>query len=1060
VFAHFFINRPIFATVLSIIITIAGAIAYAVLPVAQYPEITPPTVQVTATWSGASAQDVSTGVAIPIEKQVNGVENMLYMESRCTNDGQMNMIVTFRVGADLNMAQVLVQNRVSMAMAKLPESVKQTGVTVNKQSPSILLVINFFSDDVSIQDPKYRDPIYLSNYVNLQVRDTIARIDGVGNVTLFGEREYSIRINLDPLKLAMRGLTPVDVINAIREQNQQVAAGQVGQPPVPPKIHLDFQNTINVFGRLKDRQQFEEIVLKTARDPQSNSVSVLKLKDVAEVVLGAKEYSTDCTVDGKPSVGLALYQLPGSNALETAAKVKETLAKLKKSFPPGVNAAIYYDTTPFINESIHEVEKTLRDAVILVAIVVLLFLQTWRAAIIPLIAVPVSIIGTCAVMAALGFSLNNLTLFGLVLAIGIVVDDAIVVVENVEHHMEHGLTPLQASHKAMDEVSGPVIAVALVLCAVFVPSAFISGIQGLFFKQFALTIAVSTVISAFNSLTLSPALSAILLRPKTATPDLLQRVLNGTIGYVFRAFNRGFDAATRGYIGVVKRMLRFSMIALLVYGGLLLCTGYMFTHVPTGFIPSQDKGYLVADIQLPDAMALDRTKELASRFDAIARGEKGVLHTIGIPGQSAVTGAFNPNTATFFIILDEFSERPGDKFGADAIGMRIFKKAQAIREARISVFGAPAVDGLGNAGGFKLQVQDKGDLGIGTLEGIGDLVARDANAQKGLVGVFSSFRASTPQVRLDIDRPLAKSKGLNLNDVFTSLEATFGAYYVNDITLFNNNFQVKLQARPGARMRVQDIGMVRVRNSDGQMIALDTFAVVKEDSGPSMVTRYNTFPSTPIMGGSLPGLSSGQVLSMMDQICDKNLPPQMSYEWTDLSYQQVNAGNTGAMVFAVSVLLVFLVLAAQYESWVLPLSVILIVPMCLLCAVIGIAIAKMDINIFTQIGLVVLVGLSSKNAILIVEFAKQKREEGAGAFDAAIEACRLRLRPIMMTSFAFILGVLPLVLSTGAGAEMRRTLGVAVFSGMLGVTFFGIFLTPVFYFVLQRLTSKTAAPPR
>jgi len=1066
VISHFFIDRPIFASCLSIVIVLCGSIAYTTLPVAQYPDITPPTVQISATWPGASAADVATGVAIPIEQQVNGVENMLYMESRCTNDGQMNLIVTFKVGTDLNMAQVLVQNRVTTAMAKLPEAVKSSGVTTNKQSPSVLLVVNFFSKlKPGLEDKKdpteddyIRNQEYLSNTLKTQVKDVIARVEGVGNISIFGEREFSIRINLNTSKLAMRNLTPVDIIAAVREQNQQVAAGQIGQPPVIKSIHLDFQNNINVFGRLKSVEDFEDIVVKTTRDPATNSVRIVRLKEVAEVKLGSKSYDTDCQlylhdkekVKNLPSVGMAIFQLPGSNAIVTADKVKAAMKKLSESFEDGVYYDIYYDTTPFIDESIHEVEKSLRDAIILVAIVVLLFLQTWRAALIPLIAVPVSIIGTFAVMAAIGFSINNLTLFGLVLAIGIVVDDAIVVVENVEHHLAHGLSPRDASRKAMEEVSGPIIAVALVLCAVFVPCAFISGIQGQFFKQFALTIAVSTVISAFNSLTLSPALCAILLKPKGARPDLFQRILNATIGRVFSAFNRAFDWSTGRYTRGVKLLLRGSLITLLVYVGLLVLTGYAFTHVPTGFIPSQDKGYLIADMQLPDAAALGRTQTLADEFARLAEDTPGVGQVISIPGQSFVTGSFNPNTATFFIVFNSFHDRHGKDQYADSIAMAIRKKAAAIRGARIGVFGAPAVDGLGNAGGFKMHVQAKRDLGYGTLQGMGDNVARAANAQPGLVGAFSSFRASAPQIRLEIDRVNVKSKNIDLSDLFRTLEATLGAYYVNDVTLFENNYQVKIQAQADFRMKVEDIGQLRIRNRDGVMIALNTFVKAIDDSGPSMITRFNMFSSTPIMGGNLPSLSSGQTISIMEQVCKKELPPSMGYEWADLSYQQVNAGDTAMYVFAISVVLVFLVLAAQYESWSLPLSVILIVPMSLLCAVTGVAIAHMDINIFTQIGLIVLIGLASKNAILIVEFAKEKRKEGMSAVDAAVEACRLRLRPIIMTSFAFILGVLPLVISTGAGAEMRRTLGTAVFSGMLGVTFFGIFLTPVFYCLLQR----------
>ncbi len=1058
-FAQFFINRPIFASVLSIILVIAGAISLVRLPIAQYPEITPPTISINATWAGASAEDVATGVSIPIEKEVNGVENMLYMESRCTSDGQMNLTVTFEVGTDLDMAQVLVQNRVAIAMAKLPDAVKQTGVSTKKKSPSILLVVNFISPDDS------RDQIYLSNYARSQVKDELSRIKGVGDVNFMGEREFSIRINLDTNKLAMLNLTPIDVMQAVREQNQQVPAGQVGQPPIPPKYKVDFQNTISVFGRLKDTTQFEQIVVKSVRDPRSGSVRVIRLNEVAQVDLGAKNYDQDSTADGQPSVGLAIYQMPGSNAIDTANTIHSTLADMKKSFPPGVGYEIFYDTTPFVMESIHEVEKTFRDAVILVAIVVLIFLQTWRAALIPLIAVPVSIVGTFAVMHLFGFSLNNLTLFGLVLAIGIVVDDAIVVVENVEHHMVHGLSPKDATRKAMTEVSGPVIAVALVLCAVFVPTAFISGIQGQFYRQFALTIAVSTVISAMNSLTLSPALSAILLKPKTARPDLLQRFLNFTLGWFFLAFNKAFDRSIDGYAWSVKRLLRGAVIVLIVYGGLLFLTKYTFTHVPTGFIPQQDKGYLLVDIQLPDAYSLQQTKVISKRVDDIARNTKGVLHRIGIEGMSFVTGANSSNTCTYFIILDEFSKRHDRELSGDAIAAALRKQFAEIEGARINVYGAPPVDGLGTTAGAKLQIQDKGGLGFGTLQGMGGNFMREGAVQPGLVGVFSSFRADTPRIRLAIDRTNAISKGIDLDDLFKTLQSTTGTYYVNDVTLQDNNYQVNLQAKSVFRMTPDDIGRYYVRNRNGQMIALNTFSQANYDSGPTMVVRYNMFPAADAVAIPAEGTSSGQTVAIMEQIADKVLPPQMGYEWTELTYLQQKSGDTSMVVFALSVTLVFLVLAAQYESWSLPLAVVLIVPMCLLCAALGVAIMHMDINIFTQIGLVVLVGLASKNAILIVEFAKEKTAQGASPFDAAVEASRSRLRPIMMTSFAFILGVVPLVISEGAGAEMRRALGTAVFSGMLGVTFFGIFLTPVFYFVLQWLVGRgrravdTARPP-
>jgi multidrug efflux pump len=1091
---HFFINRPIFASVLSIVIVLCGYLALQSLPVAQYPEITPPTISVIANYPGANAIDVARTVATPIELEVNGVERMLYMESKSTNDGQMNLTITFEVGTDLNMAQVLVQNRVNLALPKLPDVVKTLGVSTKKKSPSITLVVNVYSPDGS------RDQTYLSNFATHDIKDELARLPGVGDVSILGEREYSLRIWTDPNKLANLGLTSMDVVKAIREQNQQVAAGQIGRPPIPPQVKIDYQNTINVLGRLEEVEQFQKMIIKVGGNQDGKSVRTVKLSEVARIELGAKNYDSETTLDGRPTVSLAIFQLPGSNALETAERIKEKMDELmKRQWPEGdikkrnegsIDYGIFYNTTPFIEESIHEVIKTLIEAIVLVAIVVLIFLQNWRSALIPLVAVPVAIIGTFAVLALFGFSLNNLTLFGLVLAIGIVVDDAIVVVESVEHHLAHGLSPKEATEKAMTEVTGPVVAVALVLCAVFVPTAFISGITGLFFQQFALTIAVSTVISAFNSLTLSPALCAILLKPKTAKRDPLQFLLDLTLGWFFKLFNKFFDISTNLYVGIVRTFLRLSLIILVVYGGLLLLTGNVFSKVPTGFIPLQDKGYLLIDIQMPGATSIQRTQKTVELVDRIGRSLPAVANTIGVPGQSVISGEFSSSVGTFFFPLKSFEVRHTketyyvaviqqfvgavrqiqgasltDEF-VKSVYDRYYAKtskepwnedfAQHIREcctemknAQILAFGPPPVDGLGNAGGFKMMIQDRGSLGFATLQGMVQNVARNANAQPGLMMVGSNFRANTPQIEVKIDRENAMAKGVNLGELFSTLQMNLGSFYINDITKFDRNYQVNIQSDSQFRMKIEDIGRLRLRNNNGQMIALNTFAQIKQVAGPSVVTRYNQQPAAPIFGGTAPGVSSGQGIQTMAQIADDTLPRSMTYEWTDLSYQEVKVSNTTMVVFALSVLLVFLVLAAQYESWILPLAVILIVPMCLLCAAIGVLIANYDLNIFTQIGLVVLVGLASKNAILIVEFAKLEHEKGSSVWDAALAASRLRLRPILMTSFAFILGVVPLVLSEGAGAEMRRTLGTAVFSGMLGVTIFGIFFTPVFYYVLS-----------
>ncbi len=1068
-FSNFFINRPIFASVLSIIITLAGSVALFTLPIAQYPEITPPTVEVSATYPGANAKVVADTVAAPVEQQVVGVEDMLYMSSQCTNDGSYVLTVTFKNGVDLNMAQVLVQNRVALAQPILPDLVKRRGVTVKKKSPSVLMIVNLFSPDGS------RDNLYLSNYATIQLKDELSRLDEVGDITYIGQRDYSMRLWLDPEKMATRNLSATDVTQAIEQQNTQVAAGQIGQPPV--NTGQTFQYTITTMGRLADPDEFADMILKS--DAQGNLV---RLRDVARIELGAQGYDQTCRLDGRPSVALSIYQLPGSNALNIAQRVRAKMEDLKTRFPAGVDYAIVYDTTPFINESINEVFKTLRDAVVLVAIVVLVFLQNWRSAIIPLIAVPVAIVGTFAIMAAMGFSLNNLTLFGLVLAIGIVVDDAIVVVEAVEHHIEHGLSPRDATVKAMQQVSGPVIAVGLVLSAVFIPCAFITGIMGQFFRQFALTISVSTVISAFNSLTLSPALTALLLRPrdKHSAPPLpwpafvlaggwlgweflsgwlmnpanrlpfaisaenapwigavlgaiagaaVAYPLNKILGFSFRTFNRAFDLTSQAYTWMVGRLLRVSLLVLVLYGGLLYLTYVGFGATPKGFIPTQDKGYLVVNLQLPDSASVGRTEEVMRRIEDITGNKNnkktpGVAHTVAISGQSILLGANAPNFGAMYVMLDDFHDRLADDLSADAIAANLQSRLQgAISEGVVNVLGAPPLEGLGNAGGFKIMIEDRGNQGLEVLQSVADAIVVDGNNTPGLRDLFTSFRANTPWLYLSIDRTAAKMLGVSMSEVFNTLQVYLGSLYVNDFNLFGRTWQVNVQAEQNFREQVDDLKQLKVRSERGGMVPFGSIAEVKDITGPVLVNRYNMYPEQPINCSSDSSISSGQAIDLMQSVVDHNLNWSMRSEWTELALLQLQTGNTAMLVFILAVVLVFLVLAAQYESWSLPLAVILVVPMCLLCSIAAVLFAQLDVNIFTQVGFVVLIGLACKNAILIVEFARARREAGMSRADATLEACALRLRPIVMTSFAFILGVVPLVISEGAGHEMRRTLG-------------------------------------
>jgi multidrug efflux pump len=1094
-FSRFFIDRPIFATVLSIAITLGGGLAVFNLPLAQYPPVTPPTVQVNCNYPGASAQVVAESVAAPIEQQVNGVENMLYMSSQCTNDGSYNLTVTFKQGVNLNLAQVLVQNRVNLALPMLPDVLKQTGATTRKMSPDILMSVN-------INSPNGRyDQLYLSNYALIHIRDELLRLPGVSDVFLSGQRDYSMRIWVDPEKLAARSLTAGDVVKALRQQNVQVAAGQIGQQPV--RQGQNTQITLTTLGRLKEPEQFENVILRATPDGR-----ITRIRDIGRVVLGARSEDVNCKLDGKPSVGLPIFQLPDANALEVADLIHAKMDELAKSFPEDLIYEIQYDTTPYTRECIQEVFKSLGKAIMLVAFVVLLFLQSWRSAVIPLIAVPVAIVGTFGVMAMMGFSLNNLTLFGLVLAIGIVVDNAIVIVEAVDHYIQQGLAPREATIQAMHQLSAPVVAVGLVLSAVFVPCAFISGITGQFFRQFALTIAASTIISTFNSLTLSPALTAVLLRPRTngaaevlprlfyvvvggllaywsftpwialigcAAGWLVARPVNFLLGVFFRLFNRAFGAARNLYLRTVGILLRFAAIVLVAYSGLLFLTYWDFNRTPKGFIPTQDMGYLLVNVQLPDAASAERTRDVTDRVQDICMATPGVKHTLVVAGTSFALSASASNFGSMFTILDDFDNREAPGLNSEEIAAKLRTRFnKEIPEAMVSVFPAPPVRGVSRTGGFKVLVEDRGDLGLQTLQQQADNLTekagklRNARKQPLLIMQPNIFRANCPQLYVDLNRAQCMTLGVPLADAFNTLQVYLGSLYVNDLNLFGRTWQVVVQADAKFRNQVEKVKQLKVRNSAGGMAPIGALAEVREVNGPLILTRYNMYPAAAINGNPGPGRSSGQSIASLQQLADKELLPSMRYEWTEMAYLQLQAGSTAMILFGLAVVTVFLVLAAQYESWSMPLAVILVVPMCLLSAVVGVTAVPAsldwltanskfftrviggiatptDINIFTQIGFVVLVGLASKNAILIVEFAKRQRASGMSRREAALAACQLRMRPIVMTSSAFILGVSPLLIAHGAGAEMRRTLGTAVFSGMVGVTLFGIFLTPVFF---------------
>jgi len=1047
--AQFFISRPIFAGVLSSIILIAGLIALPNLPISEYPEVVPPTVVVKATYPGANPEVIADTVASPLEQSINGVENMLYQSSQATADGVMTLTITFKLGSDVDKAQVQVQNRVAQALPKLPEEVQRLGVTTNKASPDLTMVVHLISPG------KRYDTLYLSNFATLRVKDELARLDGVGDVQIFGAGNYSMRVWLDPDKVASRNLTAGDVVKAIREQNVQVAAGALGAPPTSSSA--DFQLLVNTKGRLVTEADFGAIVVRAGDAGQ-----ITRLRDVARIELGADTYALRSLLDNQPAVAIPIFARPGSNAIAISTAVRAKMQELKRTFPADIDYTVVYDPTVFVRSSIEAVVHTLFEAIVLVVIVVIVFLQTWRASVIPLIAVPVSLIGTFAVMDLFGFSLNALSLFGMVLAIGIVVDDSIVVVENVERNIERGLSPLDATRQAMKEVTGPIVATALVLCAVFIPTAFISGLSGQFYKQFALTIAISTVISAFNSLTLSPALSAVLLKARGAAPDRLQQIINRVLGWFFRPFNRIFASASGGYLWGVARIVRAGGIALAVYGGLIGLAWLGFATTPTGFVPPQDKQYLVAFAQLPDAATLDRTEDVIKRMGEIALKQPGVANAVSFPGLSINGFTNSPNSGIVFTPLKPFDERTGRGQSAAEIAAALNQKFAAIQDAYIAIFPPPPVQGLGTIGGFRLQIEDRGSGGFEELyKQTQNLVAK-GNATPGLAGLFSSFQINVPQIRADVDREKAKSQGVDLQNLYDTMQIYLGSLYANDFNRFGRTYQVNVQAEPQFRLQAEDIVKLKTRNAAGDMIPLKSFVTVESSSGPDRVMHYNGFVTAEINGAAGPGFSTGQAQKIMEDLAHRELPNGMTFEWTELTYQQILAGNTMIYIFPLVVLLVFLVLAAQYESLALPLAVIMIMPMVLLSAILGVKLSGGDNNIFTQISLIVLVGLASKNAILIVEFARDAEAHGASTLRAILKAAHLRLRPILMTSFAFIMGVIPLVLSRGAGAEMRHAMGVAVFAGMLGVTLFGLVLTPVFYYLVRRLRrheAPTAAAP-
>ena len=1047
-FSHFFVDRPIFAGVISVIVTLLGFISFRALPVTEYPEIATPTVVVSATFAGASAEVIAQTVATPIEQEINGVDNMLYVVSQSTGNGALSISVVFKPGTNIDLAQVLVQNRVSVALPRLPEEVQRIGVTVRKSSPDLMLVIHLISPDGSL------DQQYISNYATINIKDVITRIDGVGDTIIFGARDYSMRIWLDPAKVQARKLTASDVVTALRAANVQVAAGSINQPPATSPSA--FEIAVQTLGRLSDPEQFNEIVVATDDDGR-----VTRVRDIARVELGSQDYTRNAYLDNKVATAIGIFQRPGSNALATAATVISTMEQLAKSFPQGMSYRVAYNTTEFIQQSVDEVIKTLFEAVVLVVIVIILFLQTWRAAIIPIVAIPVSLIGTFLVMTAFGFSLNNLTLFGLVLAIGIVVDDAIVVVENVERYLRQGMSPREASHKTMDEVGGALIAIALVLCAVFIPSAFITGISGAFYRQFALTIASSTIISAVVSLTLSPALAALLLKPHGHEQRSgLWRTLSIPFDLFFTRFNRLFEQLSQGYGELTRRTLRVSVLMLVIYGGLIGLTYFQFARTPSGFIPPLDRAYFITAISLPPGASLERTDQLVRQASDTLLNRPGVDHAVAFAGFDGATFTNAPNAGVIFVTLKPFEERVKAGLSSDSILNDLRAQMQALRQAFVLVIPPPSVPGIGTGGGFKLYVQDRAGRGPRALEQAVGTITGPANQTAGLVQVFTLFNTSTPQVYADIDRTKAEMLGVPITRFFDTLSTYMGSSFVNDFNILGRTYRVTAQADNPFRLSLRDVENLRTRSVSGDMVPLGSVATFQEITGPYRVPRYNLFPAAEVQGATLPGFSTGQAIAAMEKIIATNLPSGFGFEWTEIALQEKIAGNTAPVAFSLAVVFVFLLLAAQYESLLLPLAVILIVPMCLLAAISGVLLRGMDNNVLTQIGFVVLIGLAAKNAILIVEFARQAEEQGANRLEAAVQAARTRLRPILMTSLAFILGVVPLVLATGAGAEMRQALGTAVFFGMIGVTLFGLLFTPVFYVLVRWIGTRTFRSPR
>ncbi|MBQ4834839.1 efflux RND transporter permease subunit [Pseudoalteromonas luteoviolacea] len=1032
-FSHFFINRPIFAAMLSMIFIITGAISLFQLPVSEYPEVVPPTVVVNATYPGANPKVIAETVATPLEQELNGLENMLYHGSQATSDGRLTLTVTFALGTDLDQAQVQVQNRVNNALPRLPQEVQRLGVTAQKSSPNLALVVHLVSPNGE------QDTAYMANYADLYIKDELKRLPGVGDLQLFGGAKYSMRVWLNPDALAARNLTASDVVTALRTQNQQVAAGSLGAQPTPEENQ--FQILLNVKGRLGSIEEFESVVIKVGENG-----ALTRLKDIARVELGQENYALRAMLDNQPALAMPIFQRPGTNAIELSDDVRETMSRLEKTFPAGMTYEIAYDPTVFVRGSIDAVIMTLMEAILLVVVVVVVFLQTWRASIIPLIAVPVSLIGTFAVMQMLGVSINTLSLFGLVLAIGIVVDDAIVVVENVERNIADGHSPYEATKIAMTEVTGPIIAIAFVLCAVFIPTAFITGLSGQFYKQFALTITISTLISAFNSLTLSPALSAILLKSHDAPKDRLTRILDKLFGaWLFKPFNRLFDKGAKGYEAVVKKLIRMSVVVGVVYLALVGSTIGLFQSVPGGFIPQQDKQYLVAVAQLPDAASLERTEEVIKQMQEIALEVPGVAHTVAFPGLSVNGFTNSTNSGIVFTPLDDFADRNDPSLSAQAIAMQLNMRFAAIDEAFVAVFPPPPILGLGTTGGFKLQIQDRANQGFEALFAALQATIGAAQQDPALTGLYSSFRVQVPQMDINIDREQALIQGIPLQEVFDALQVYLGSVYVNDFNLFGRTYQVKAQADAEFRAKKEQINNLKVRNAAGNMVPLGSVVTVEATTGPDRVMHYNGYVTAELNGSPAPGYSSDQAQQAIEKVLENTLPEGMAFEWTEVTYQQILAGNTMVYVFPLVVVLVFMVLAAQYESLRLPLAIILIVPMTIFSALAGVYMLGGDNNIFTQIALIVLVALASKNAILMVEFARDKHVQGATHLEAIIEACRLRLRPILMTSIAFTAGVVPLVLASGAGAEMRQAMGNAVFFGMIGVTVFGLLFTPVFY---------------